>query len=682
MTEPLGPVSAVLEEDLRGQVRRHGIAVWLDVDNHYSRFVDRLREMRSGGRLPYDVLAWRGSHLELMLALEPLAGSAEKPFLVIHLPGFNEETVAATPHYELYKAGIRYRKAFETLVTEAAAGRVRPEEIEAFRQQDGLTLDAADAWLAAHLEGRGGLFAAGLREKREEERGEKEDKALQAALDALAEERWETVLEQAARRLDGESPAARRAVWQLLHDGARLGAALAAAGPRLDAPGGLEAAVERYRRAGAAVDQAHRHLEQRRAALLMPGLPEHEALRARLDGLRRSWRDWADAWARDFNALCRTHGFLPASSLQQRTLFDEAVQPLTRDGEVTALFLIDGLRYEMADELARSFEGSRETAVHLSARLAELPTVTEVGMNVLAPLAERGRLRPVLTGGRIEGFQLREFRVADPETRRRAMHDRVGGAACPWLLLEEMVERSAADLRPALARARLVVVQSREVDNAGEKGLGLLVFDALLQRLRKAWQLLRDAGVRRFVLTADHGFLLLDETAVPLPHGRKIDPQRRHVLSPVGADHRGEVRVPLAELGYEGAAEHLMMPETTAVFDVGRRFLGFVHGGNSLQERVIPVLTLTRTAEEAPAGAEGEGSWLDQYEDPGVRRVFEYLDRHGILNEADAAHLLGGPRALRRFSLDFDRHEARAPIRVRIEVVAGIKRYVREGKGS
>ena len=31
-----------------------------------------------------------------------------------------------------------------------------------------------------------------------------------------------------------------------------------------------------------------------------------------------------------------------------------------------------------------------------------------------------------------------------------------------------------------------------------------------------------------------------------------------------------------------------MFPETTAVFDTGRRAMSFVHGGNSLQERVIP----------------------------------------------------------------------------------------------
>ena len=40
-----------------------------------------------------------------------------------------------------------------------------------------------------------------------------------------------------------------------------------------------------YAQRGAAVDQAHRLLEQRRVALLYPLLPEFETLRARLDGM-------------------------------------------------------------------------------------------------------------------------------------------------------------------------------------------------------------------------------------------------------------------------------------------------------------------------------------------------------------------------------------------------------------
>ncbi|MCA9517084.1 MAG: BREX-6 system phosphatase PglZ [Myxococcales bacterium] len=741
-----GPVSAALEADLRANVRRQGVVVWLDLDAHYSGFVDALMARDD---LPYEVRAFRGSYLALMLALEGVAGGVEKAPLVVHLPGLNEESVRDTPIYELYRAGTRYRKALDTLVTEAAAGRVRPEQIDAFKARAGTTLEAADLWLASLLTGDdGGLptrlralssttlvddllgkqeitgliafdehalaalaerfgvlmglpadwlvesgaagnpraegaafraaswalrveyandltrdpadpgltklralpkavidacreLAAHLRERhapfyqrtadeteallgeevdvaRAEDLGKvdtfrfEEDRVYLAALAALGAGDWDAAAAWAVLRVEPKPGArsfwlgvepSRVPAWELVLDAARLGQRVAAAGEHLGAKHGLESALDAYVQRGAAVDQAHRRLEQARAGKLVPQLPHFAVLRGRLDGARAHWRRWADTWARDFSALCRSAGFLPPPALQQRTLFDEVVRPMTQEPGVTAFFVVDALRYEMGEELYRELAGTPATTVQLRARFAELPTLTEVGMNVLAPVAApSGRLAPALEASagdveKVKGFSTGEYRVHDPATRQKAMHARVGGATCPWLTLDEVESRDAASLKRAIAQARLVVVHSQEIDAAGEKGLGPKVFATVLRQLRTAWSLLRDAGVRRFVITSDHGFLLLDDaTNVALAHGRRIDPHRRHVFSPVAADHAGETRVALSELGYEGATGYVMFPESLAVFDTGKHPRTFVHGGNSLEERVIPVLTLVHRA--------------------------------------------------------------------------------------
>ena len=156
-------MSASLEADLRSWVRRHSIVVWLDQAGTYSEFVERLQALRAAGALPYQVQAFRGSHLALMMALDGVAAGTEKVPLVIHLPGFTEETVRQTPLFELYAAGVRYRKALDTLVTEAASGQVRPDQIDSFRAQPGMTLAGADAWLSALLDGAEGGIGAQLR---------------------------------------------------------------------------------------------------------------------------------------------------------------------------------------------------------------------------------------------------------------------------------------------------------------------------------------------------------------------------------------------------------------------------------------------------------------------------------------------------------------------------------------
>jgi hypothetical protein len=181
------------------------------------------------------------------------------------------------------------------------------------------------------------------------------------------------------------------------------------------------------------------------------------------------------------------------------------------------------------------------------------------------------------------------------------MHARVGGRKPESLGLDALLAEDRRSLERKLERASLVVIHSREIDDAGESGQGLGVFTRILQKLRGAWHLLRSAGVQRFVFTADHGFLLLDDSAATAqPYKQKIDPTRRWVLEPTAAvDYPHEVRVRLGELDYEGTDLQIVFPETTAVFDTGRRTETFVHGGNSLQERVIPVLTLVHAA---PAG--------------------------------------------------------------------------------
>ena len=1014
MINQTGPVSAALEAHLRSQIRKTPIRIWLDVNNHYSNFVDGLIAARQAGQLPYNVRAFRGSHLALMLELEDLASGSEPTPLVIHLPGFNEERVNHSPLLELYKAGKRYQKALDTIITEAAAGRVHPDQIEAYTAQPDLTLSEADAWLDAYINQNDGGFdsqiqalsisavlddlldakqgfiaqrlaqpgiypqdgatlwarlstwlgvpkgwlaailpettkierahaddvafaaaswalcveyvddlkrppisplltpaqqlpqsvidtcytlAAHLRDQhpayyqrtanetqgfladeieavQAEDLGQidtfrfEEDAVLDAAIAALRDAKWTPAAEWAKKRLTssdartgrgggnsfwlGQDPN-RQSSWQLVKGAAHLGQTIAHAGERLDVSGSPETRVDealaRYVASGAAVDQAHRHLEQRRVELLYPQLPQFEDLRTTLDRLRQHWQQWADGWAREFNQLCRAHGFLPTAANQQRTLFDDVVKPMTQEAGTTAYFVVDALRYEMGQELYSQLVDTPASTVQLKARLAELPTITAVGMNVLAPVAEKGKLTPVLSGEKscITGFSTGEFRVTDPESRKRAMHDRIGGNTAPWLSLDEVIERNSTSLERTVRQARLMVVHSREIDKAGETDVGLSVYNNVMQKLNAAWRLLREAGVRRFVFTADHGFLLIHEsTGSVQSHGRKVDPAQRHIISPVAADHTNEVRVPLADLGYTGAEGNLMFPKSTALFDTGRK-KRFAHGGNSLQERVIPVLTVVHRAavggnmlqygisakrlegvagmhclqiksevvsqmaldfgtpqtvdlalrviqtsnlqteriqvelnqprgkatlvggliratvghefelffrltgphdaqvqveihhpsavadvtpytpdahfdvtptrlqmdEERAAPAEGEQSatdnnakddnaaaenaaaekapmqdlntgqnlnagWLSQLPEGGVRDFFGHLAAHGTVTESEAANLLGGPRKARRFANQLDEYAQKAPFDIRIDVVAGVKRYVRE----
>ena len=422
-------------------------------------------------------------------------------------------------------------------------------------------------------------------------------KVMAAALDALASARFTRARKLAMARTSGKSfwtafDLRRRIAWNLVERAAQLGCEVLDHDPLLQDCRTLADAVQRYAEGGYLVDRAHRQLEQARQELQLLELPEASALRARLDELRGVYRRWADDVAHTFTALCRRDGLLPPPELQQRTLFEDVVVPVVGE-DLTAYFLVDALRFEMGMQLADSLRETRTAEVTVAARLAELPTITEVGMNALAPVARAGKLTVDYKNGKILGFRVGELRVDGPEDRRRTIHERLGGDVCPKLSLEELGERDAASLRRSLARARAVIVHGEGIDKAGEKGVGLAVFERELQSLRAAWRVLYEAGVKRFVFTADHGFLLHDEgTREPLRHGKQTDPQRRHVLTAQRRELDGELCVSASELGYDGAEFCAAFPAGAAPFDRGARSKDFVHGGNSLQERVIPVITV------------------------------------------------------------------------------------------
>jgi hypothetical protein len=737
-----GPVSTALEQELIGELRRQGIVIWLDKDNSYTPFVDDLAAKQQKGDFPFPVVGFRGSFLDLLFNLEPFGSGLDKQPLLIHMPGFNEESIRQTPVLELYEPGVRFRKGLDTLVREAATSRVAPAEVETFLAKQP-SLEEADAWITSAVSQSTFGLAAALAEvgpKMVAEALAQPDSALAArvtvpeeartlrvylhkltgmddpwvefygedpnlkpldnVLDALtawllcveyvhdlrrpahlkplqrlrdlsaalvkscsdlvvqlrrdngdayarranevesflAEElkamtpddlgKIDTFREEENQVLTGAVKALRenawskakawcedRAVdtsfwlqrdqshrwaWSLVAEAAVFGETLARNPRPFEGARSLEQAAERYASGAFEVDRAHRRFEQKRLVLLEPRLPHFGPLQEVVGALRRQHRAWADSLTRDFAALCREQGFLPPATMQQRTLHEQVVHPLTLTSEKVAVFLIDAFRYEMATELVDELSGTG-TVVDLKPRLAELPTITSVGMNVLAPVAHGEHLT---VAGIFQGFKNGEFTVRKPEDRARAMGDRSAGKPALSLKLADVCDASTAALTKDVKPHSLIIVHSKEIDDAGEANVGLPTFESTLRQIKAAWHHLQLAGVRHFVFTADHGFLLQDETTEIRPFGTKRDPQRRHVLDEHPRAEAGMVNVSVSALGYEGLKGYLLFRDDTAVFATGNPGASFVHGGNSPQERIIPVLTVTRKRAEAASFAE------------------------------------------------------------------------------
>lgn len=405
----------------------------------------------------------------------------------------------------------------------------------------------------------------------------------------------------------------RQAQWQVCHLVADLGSACnVLAGALGDFRGAPAAWVEAY--AGAhgwhRIDQAHRRLES-----WLMAMDEEADLERAVAAVRNRYEELTRQLATQFSSALQKAKWQTAGIRAQSAIWAEFVLP--HPGTTTAYFLVDALRFEMGAELAEQLAPVGEVA--LTYALAAAPAITRVGMAALLPGAatdfgvgvEAGKLAGVIEGEAI----------GDWPARRKRLLGAVPGMVD--LELAQVIQRSPAKLKDAIAGVPLVVVRSQEIDQLGESGSTLLarqIMDAVIGTVARAVRKLAQAGVTRFVIAADHGHLFAaergDDMKIENPGGQCVEIHRRCWAGIGGTAPAGAVRISGAELGYATDLDFIF-PVGLGVFKSGGD-LTYHHGGLSLQEMVIPVVQV-RVA--APASAALPSGRISMFDVPAVTAV-------------------------------------------------------------
>ncbi len=329
-------------------------------------------------------------------------------------------------------------------------------------------------------------------------------------------------------------------------------------------------------------------LAQRRLEALRVALDEDTDERA-LAVVRQCYDDTCRAMADGFTrALERAH-WTVTGRLHQTRIFSEVVAPQPKP---VAYFLVDAMRFEMGIELEERLPKNAEVSVRHA--VCALPSITPVGMAALQPgasasfnLAAHGSE----VAGEIDGVVL-------PDLPARKKHAASRIPKLVDIVLDELLSLPASKLAKKLDGAQVVMVRSQEIDHAGEGSRpyqARQVMDTVIDNLARAIRKLSAAGVEHAVISADHGHLFLpedrdDSMKVEAPGGAEGSLHRRCWVGRGGATPTGSVRVSAAALGYASDLD-LVFPAGAGVFKAGGN-LDFHHGGASLQELVIPVLTV------------------------------------------------------------------------------------------
>lgn len=352
------------------------------------------------------------------------------------------------------------------------------------------------------------------------------------------------------------------------------------------------------------LDQAQRRLETWVARL------EDEPEERPLGVVRRAYEEACHAMADGFSRALLKGGWALPTGLHQTDLYGEVVSARPKP---VAYFLVDAMRYEMGVELSERLPKAAE--VSLRPAVGALPGITTIGMAALQPAAS-GSFSVVAQGGKL-GARIEGAFLPDLAARKKFAASRV-----PELVdigLDALLGLSPSKLKEKIAGAQVIVVRSQEIDQIGEVGLGLQarqVMDTVIDNLCRGIRKLVGYGIEHSVVTADHGHLFFssdrDESMrTDPPGGETVQLHRRCWIGRGGQTPTGCVRVRGAELGYDTDLE-FVFPTGCGVFRAGGD-LAYYHGGLSLQEIVIPVVTVRMTA---PVSKEAEKLSLEVRQAP------------------------------------------------------------------
>ncbi len=400
----------------------------------------------------------------------------------------------------------------------------------------------------------------------------------------------------------------RQSQWEACRLMARLGSRIGEARKELKKTGDSPKAwVEAYCRDDGwrLVDQAQHAVEAWVAK--MDEEPENESA---LETVRQAYEDILQDMTCGFMEALSKNNWSVGDVLSQTRVYGTVVG---RENSPAAYFLVDAMRYAMAAELANLLPNAKDLSIKPA--VGAWPTVTPIGMAALLPGAEsdfcvvkdQGKL-----AARVEGTVL-----GNVSKRMKYLKAKVPGAV--EMQLEKLLEMSSGKLERTVERAPLIVVRSQEIDALGEIAGNLVarqLMDTMVGNVARAVKKLSAAGIRRFVVTADHGHLFTrkkeDSFKTDNPGGKTVEIHRRCWVGHGGTTPPGTVRLSGVQIGYDTDLE-FVFPKGAGVFKTGGD-LGYHHGGLSLQETIVPVLSFKLGDEKAQACAQGEVRLLGEPE--------------------------------------------------------------------
>ncbi len=279
--------------------------------------------------------------------------------------------------------------------------------------------------------------------------------------------------------------------------------------------------------------------------------------------------------------------------LSQTRFFGNNVQPILGRNERERVFVIisDALRYEVAKELEEVIKKELRGETNIEAQFGVLPSITRLGMAALLP-HKKLELIPSSDDVTLDGLSTKGS-LARQKVLTQNSH-----VEATVINASDLLSMNVEEGRNAVQNYRLVYIYHNVIDARGDKAQSEReVFNACEQAINELLRLVKricnSLNGTNVIITADHGFLyqrrsIQEADKRPIPNSEAVlESKRRYLLTKERIHEPGLLNFSLPYV------ENILavVPRGTLRFAVQGAGAQFVHGGASLQEICVPVIT-------------------------------------------------------------------------------------------
>lgn len=316
-------------------------------------------------------------------------------------------------------------------------------------------------------------------------------------------------------------------------------------------------------------------------------------LKMLVENLYTNWYmgELSSHWSQAVESEMTQDWSLPGIKNQQH-FYSSFIDSKVRNGERVFVIVSDAMRYEIGVELADRLNTETMGVCDVETLLGVVPSITKLGMPSLLPHKEIDidtNARVFVDGKDSSGLENRKKIIESKVAESIAVH------------FQDVLAMNKAGRRETFKGKKLIYIYHDTIDAMGDKAsTEVYTFNAVETSLNQLYDLVKiirdDLSGTNVYITADHGFLyqrdeLEESDKIGQDSIDNIEVKRRYILSQEQREVSGQLAINLSSVIKNEQQLTAYLPKATLRYKMQGSGINFVHGGASLQEIVIPLLT-------------------------------------------------------------------------------------------